>query len=545
MDPILVTGATGNVGRPVVLGLLAAGRRVRAAVRDPAGVSGDPELAGAQAVTFDFTDPRTWAAAFAGVRVMFLVRPPKLSNVQRDLVPSLEAARRAGVRHVVFLSLQGADKNKVVPHATVEKWLRTAGADEPTTGGSTMDWTFLRPSFFFQNLSTTHRSDIRDRDEIFVPAGRGRTAFVDAPDIAAVAVEVLTHPTDHVGRAWTLTGSVALTYDEVATALTRELGRPIRYRRPGAVRYARHARRELDMPWAMVLVTTAIYTTARLGLAAGLTGDVRTVLGRDPNGITEFAHRERAAWLRGQNLDGASKEPHPGRQSDRGALDHGETSSNDVAPEERKQHMKVAVLGGTGRTGRLVVGALLAGNHEVRALVRNPSAAPQGVTTVVGDARDPKALRELVDGCAVVIGALGPVAKDKHLHRDVAPLLTSAMKGAGLTRYIGISGAGIDVPGDNKSRRDRIISTLIQKLGGDAAKDKTLEYEAWRDSGLDWTLVRPPRLQDGPATGSVEDHAGSSPKSTKITRADLAGFLVDLVDTPRYSRQAPLVAGRG
>lgn len=254
MDPVLVTGATGNVGRPVVLGLLAAGRRVRAAVRDPAGVSGDPELAGAQAVAFDFTDPLTWAAAFVGVRVMFLVRPPQLSNWQRDLLPSLQAARRAGVRHVVFLSVQGAEKSKVVPHAGVEKWLRTAGAAESTTPGSGMDWTFLRPSFFMQNLSTTHRCDIRDRDEVFVPAGRGRTAFVDASDIAAVAVEVLTHPADHVGRAWTLTGSVALTYDEVATALTRELGRPIRYRRPGVFRYARHARRALDMPWAMVLV---------------------------------------------------------------------------------------------------------------------------------------------------------------------------------------------------------------------------------------------------------------------------------------------------
>ena len=206
--------------------------------------------------------------------------------------------------------------------------------------------------------------------------------------------------------------------------------------------------------------------------------------------------------------------------------------------------MKVAVLGGTGRTGRLVIGALLAAGHEIRALMRDPAAAPHGVQPVVGDARDPKALRQLVDGCAVVVGALGPVAKDKHLHRDVAPLLIAAMKDAGVGRYLGISGAGIDVPGDNKSRRDRIISTLIQRLGGDAAKDKTLEYEAWRDSGLDWTLVRPPRLQDGPPTGSVEVDATRSPKSTKITRADLADFIAGLVDTPRYSRQAPLVAGR-
>lgn len=237
-------------------------------------------------MAFDFTDPVTWAAAFAGVQVMFLVRPPQLSRVKRDLLPALRAAELAGVRHVVFLSVQGAERNRVVPHAAVEKWLRS----------SSMAWTFLRPSFFFQNLSTTHRTDIRDRDEIFVPAGRGRTAFVDTDDVAAVAVEALRDPAGHAGKAWTTTGPAALTYDEVARALTTVLDRPIRYARPGAIRYARHARRTLGMPLAMVMVTTAIYTAARLGLAAGLTDDVRTVLGREPHGLGEFARRTRSAW---------------------------------------------------------------------------------------------------------------------------------------------------------------------------------------------------------------------------------------------------------
>lgn|GEM_PF-182017 len=360
-----------------------------------------------------------------------------------------------------------------------------------------------------------------------MPAGRGRTAFVDAPDIAAVAVEVLRHPADHIGKAWTPTGSVALTYDEVATALTAELQRPVRYARPGAWRYARHARRVLGMPFGMVLVTTAIYTTARLGLADGLTDDIHSVLGREPQGIKEFAHRERAAWARS---------PAPATEV--------EPSPQDQPAGTTGSAMRVAVLGGTGRTGRLLVAALLANGHQVRLLVRNGTSPPDGVDLVVGDARDRTVLRELLDGCGMVISALGPVAKDKHLHRDVAPLLIAAMKEAGMTRFIGISGAGIDVPGDNKSRRDRIISTLIQKLGGDAAKDKTLEYEAWRDSGLAWTLVRPPRLQDGPATGSVDEHATDSPAFTTITRAGLAAFLAGLVAEPRYLRQAPLVAGK-
>lgn len=277
---ILVTGASGNVGSAVAGALSAAGVEHRRAARRVRSGSSD-------VVAFDFTDPSTWAEAFDGVESLFLVRPPAIGNVTRDLLPAVAAARDAGVRHVVFLSLQGAEKNRVVPHATVETWLRASG----------MTWTFVRASFFHQNLSTTHVSDIRERDEILLPAGGGATAFVDAEDVGAVAAAALIEPAAHAGRAWTVTGPRALTYDQVAALLTTELGRPIRYRRAGIPRYARHARRTLGMPWGMVAVTTAIYTTARLGMAAHLTDDVRTVLGRDPQDFADFAHRERAVWL--------------------------------------------------------------------------------------------------------------------------------------------------------------------------------------------------------------------------------------------------------
>ena len=269
--PILVTGALGTIGRRVVGGLVDRGRVVRAADVDPAALatSFGPEI---QSVRFDFTDPSSWAGAFEGVEVMFLMRPPHLANIARDMVPALEAAKAAGVGHVVLLSLQGAEGNKVVPHAKIEAWLRASG----------LRWTFVRPSFFMENLSGTHASDIRDRDEILVPAGRGATSFVAACDVADVAVVALDDPGQHVGRAWTPTGSRALTYEQVATELSVVLGRPITYPRPGVLRYAVHARWVLGMPWAMVGVTTAIYTVARLGRAGGLTDDVATVTGHPP-----------------------------------------------------------------------------------------------------------------------------------------------------------------------------------------------------------------------------------------------------------------------
>lgn len=276
-SPILVTGATGNVGRPLVKALRAQGADVRPASRrnrDPNGV------------LFDFMDPSTWRAAFEGVQVMYLVRPPEVTNIGSDLVPALERARSSGMRHVVLLSVQGAGRVPVLPHAAIERWLR----------GSGMDWTFVRPSYFDQNLSSVFAADIRDRDQIIVPAGRGRTAFVDAVDVAAVTACVLLEPEQHIGRVWTPTSDEALTYTDVAGVLTDVLGRPITYRHPSIPGYFRHSRTVLGFSTLMAAMTTVIHATARLGIAGHLTDDIRTVTGRAPTTLHDFAVRERHAW---------------------------------------------------------------------------------------------------------------------------------------------------------------------------------------------------------------------------------------------------------
>lgn len=207
--------------------------------------------------------------------------------------------------------------------------------------------------------------------------------------------------------------------------------------------------------------------------------------------------------------------------------------------------MKVAVLGATGRTGRAVVAELLSRGHDVAVLVRDPARlgdVAESVRVVTGSSRDEDALAELVAGTDAVISTLGPVDKDHTLHRDTAAVLIPVLRRAGVSRFIGVSGAGIDVPGDQKSLSARIISRLIQTLGGKVVADKPAEYAAWAASDLDWTLVRPPRLQEGEPTGAVEHHAHRSCRSTAIRRTDLAAFLVDVLERQLYSRQAPFVA---
>lgn len=116
------------------------------------------------------------------------------------------------------------------------------------------------------------------------------------------------------------------------------------------------------------------------------------------------------------------------------------------------------------------------------------------------------------------------------------------MQGAGVRRFVGISGAGVDRPGDAKTWPNRLMSALMQRFAGPAVTDKMAEAELWAASGLDWTLVRPPRLTEAPPRGRVEHDAHRSPRRSSIGRTDLAAFLVDQLSDPRYVGQAPLVA---
>lgn len=207
--------------------------------------------------------------------------------------------------------------------------------------------------------------------------------------------------------------------------------------------------------------------------------------------------------------------------------------------------MKIAVIGATGRSGRLLVAELLRRGHTVTVLVRDPAKLgdlAQQVQIVTGDSRNRGDLDRLLADVEAVVSALGPTAKEANLHTETATALVDAMHAAGVARFVGVSGAGIDVPGDEKALSAKIISKAIQTLGGVVVKDKPAEYAVYAASDLAWTLVRPPRLVDGEPTGRVEHHAHRSTKSTKITRADLAVFVADVVEQDLYPRQAPFTA---
>ena len=282
-SPILVIGALGNVGAEVVKHLLGTGNKVRASDMSEEKIKARFGSS-VEAVRFDFTDPTTYEATFLGVEKIFLLRPPHITNIKRDMYPSINAAKRAGVKHVVFLSLIGIENTTYVPHYKVETYLKEIN----------LQTTFLRCSFFMQNLSTTHRKEIKERSEIFVPVGKAKTSFIDARDIGAVAAVALTQD-GHVNKNYDLTGSEALDYWQATKILSEVLGREIQYKNPNAVYFLFETMRR-GTPFMVALVMTALYTSTRFGMAEPITNEVEKLTGHKAISFKEFANDYKENW---------------------------------------------------------------------------------------------------------------------------------------------------------------------------------------------------------------------------------------------------------
>lgn len=211
----LVIGATGTTGSRTTAQLTAAGHRVKAASRQATPIPG------AEPVLFDWYAPATHTAALDGVDRIYLIPPVGESDPAAVMLPFLQRARTGGVHRAVLLS------SSAIPEGGP-----AVGMVHQALPDLFEQWAVLRPSWFMQNFTGTHAHALSIREDgiIWTATGSGRVGFIDAEDIAAVAVRALTDQqapnTDLV-----LTGPEALSYDDVATIITEVTGRPVAHRR--------------------------------------------------------------------------------------------------------------------------------------------------------------------------------------------------------------------------------------------------------------------------------------------------------------------------
>lgn len=205
----------------------------------------------------------------------------------------------------------------------------------------------------------------------------------------------------------------------------------------------------------------------------------------------------------------------------------------------------IALFGATGKTGSRALTRLLDAGFTVHALARDTSKleARDGLTVVQGDVRDAAAVDEVVQGADAVLSLFGQVKGSSHtLQTDGTRGIVDAMKKHGVTRIVTLSGGGLRAEKDQPGVPDKIIRGLLKLLSGHVLKDAEGHLEVLKESGLDWTVVRGPRLTENPGVGSYRVSWVGVDASTQISRDDLADFILTQIDDDTYVHQMPFVS---
>ncbi|MFE3761757.1 NAD(P)H-binding protein [Streptomyces sp. NPDC059104] len=270
----LVIGATGTTGRRVTAGLIAAGHHAKAAGRTATPVTG------AEAVRFDWNEPATWDAALEGVERAYLVPPIGSSDPAAVMLPFLRRARASGVRRAVLLS------SSAIPAGGP-----AVGQVHQALPGLFEQWAVLRPSWFMQNFaaSAPHARSIRDEGAIMSASGEGRVGFIDAEDIAAVAVRALTD-TQAPDTDLILTGPQTLSYGDVAAIIGEATGRPVVHRQLTFEQLRDRWAAEIPMEFATMLAD--MDRAIAEGAEDRTTDTVERLTGRPPGTFRAFVERE-------------------------------------------------------------------------------------------------------------------------------------------------------------------------------------------------------------------------------------------------------------
>ncbi|MBK1620450.1 epimerase [Lamprobacter modestohalophilus] len=203
--------------------------------------------------------------------------------------------------------------------------------------------------------------------------------------------------------------------------------------------------------------------------------------------------------------------------------------------------MKIALFGATGGTGHQVLSQGLAKGYAFRALARSPDQVKQAdaVEVIAGDVRDPAAVERCLTGTDAVICVLGSHGSAEPVEAEGSEQIITGMQRLGIKRLIAVTSMGV---GDSRDQVPAFFRVIMQLTLKKIMAAKEVQEQLIRDSGLDWTIVRPGGLTDGPATGAYLSGTDKSIKATRVARADVADFVLQQLLDDRYLRQTPAVS---
>lgn len=208
--------------------------------------------------------------------------------------------------------------------------------------------------------------------------------------------------------------------------------------------------------------------------------------------------------------------------------------------------MTIAVFGGTGRSGQAFIPRALAKGHSLRVLARTPAKMTiqdDRITVIQGDVKDADAVRQTISGADVVVSLIGQTkGGSKTVQTDGTRNMVTAMKAEGLDRIVSMSGGGVPYEKDEPKFADKMIRGIMGLFFKSVLSDGVNHVEVLRQSGLNWTVVRAPRLVEEADRGTYKVGYVGTTGGSKISRGDVADFILEVTEQGTYSRDMPFLS---
>lgn len=285
MKQILITGATGNVGFEVIRYLKEIGtqHRIVAGVRNiESARKVFKDFSEINFVNFDFEQPETFDNALKDTDSIFLLRPPHISDVDKCFRPLVEKLKEHKVNEVLFLSVQGAEKSKVIPHNKIERLIQEYD----------LNYVFLRPSYFMQNLTTTLLADIKTKRQIILPSAKAKFNWIDIENIGEAAAVLLNSFSDYRNRAIELTGYENINFYSVTDMLSAATTKPINFAAVSPLRFYKIKKKE-GMAKGMIIVMIMLHFLPRFQKEPVVSDFYEKLTGKKPTDLVDFIAREK------------------------------------------------------------------------------------------------------------------------------------------------------------------------------------------------------------------------------------------------------------